>query len=42
MMFSKILTENDFTGALMNILKLGQSLKNIIRNIIGRYKQWVG
>ena len=26
-MFSKILTENDFTGALMNILKLEQSLK---------------
>lgn len=27
-MFSKILTEDDFTGTLMNILKLGQSPKN--------------
>lgn len=41
-MFSKILTENDFTGTLMNILKLGQSHKNIIKSITGRYKQWVG
>ena len=41
-MFSKILTENDFTGVLMNILKLGQSLKNISRSITGRYEQWVG
>lgn len=41
-MFSKILTENDFTGTLMDILKLEQSLKNIIRSITGRCKQWVG